>query len=79
MPSTVVIGHLHAASSSARQTLIDTLSKVLQYSQANEPGVVKFCFCTPLPEEDDGKSLFAIEECAYPFYTTNVTWLTPFT
>jgi len=62
MLSTIVIGHLHAADKEARQKLLDTLSRVMSYSRANEPGVIKFCLCFPLPEEDDGKSLFAIEE-----------------
>ncbi|KAK3080148.1 hypothetical protein LTS18_002995 [Coniosporium uncinatum] len=64
MLSTIVIGHLHAADKEARQKLLDTLSRVMSYSRANEPGVIKFCLCFPLPEEDDGKSLFAIEEYA---------------
>jgi len=60
MPSLFVIGHLKTAGGAARQTVVDALTNVARHSEANEPGVYKFCVA--LPRSGDDKSVFAIEE-----------------
>ncbi|KAF2501248.1 hypothetical protein BU16DRAFT_522240 [Lophium mytilinum] len=63
MPSIVVIGHLAAASKEAKRKLIDALTKVGHYSQAQEPGVVRYAVTVSTDPQDD-LSVYAIEEYA---------------
>ncbi|KAG9243713.1 hypothetical protein BJ878DRAFT_509393 [Calycina marina] len=65
MPSRYVIAQLRTAGGAHRQTVIDSLTRVSQYSAAQEAGVLKFCVAIPRPgTSDDKTSVFAIEEYA---------------
>ncbi|KAF2476713.1 uncharacterized protein BDR25DRAFT_339625 [Lindgomyces ingoldianus] len=63
MPSIVVIGHLTAANKEARQTVLDALTKVSQYSKQSEPGVLRYAITVPRDVSDE-KSIYVIEEYA---------------
>ncbi len=60
MRSLFIIAHLKTTGEEARKKVIDMLVKTADYSAAKEPGVTQFCIA--LPREDDGTSVYAIEE-----------------
>ncbi|RDW59845.1 hypothetical protein BP6252_12932 [Coleophoma cylindrospora] len=64
MSSLYVIGHLKTNGGAARDKVVAALTTVAKYSQAHEPGVLKFCVALPRAEEGDETSVFAIEEYA---------------
>ncbi|KAF2192395.1 hypothetical protein K469DRAFT_310876 [Zopfia rhizophila CBS 207.26] len=63
MPSIVVVGHLTAANKEARQTVVDAISKVAQFSKQNEEGVLRYAITHPRDTSDE-KSVYVIEEYA---------------
>lgn len=64
MPSLFIFAHLKTVGGESRKKVIDVLIKTADYAAAKEPGVTQFCIA--LPREDDGTSVFAIEESLCP-------------
>ncbi|KAF2735571.1 hypothetical protein EJ04DRAFT_511689 [Polyplosphaeria fusca] len=60
---TVVIAKLNTANGEARQTVINALAKVQEFSKPNEPGVLRHATLVSRDPSDD-KSLYVIEEYA---------------
>lgn len=60
MSSLIVIAQLKTNGGQDRQKVLAALGKAAEYSASKEPGVVKYCIA--LPRDDDGTSVFAIEE-----------------
>ncbi|RDW65548.1 hypothetical protein BP5796_10240 [Coleophoma crateriformis] len=68
MSSLYVIGHLKTNGGAARDKVLAALTTVAEYSQAHEPGVLKFCVALPRADEGDETSVFAIEDAAHKRY-----------
>lgn len=60
MPSLLVLAHLKTKGGADREKVIAALTRTAEYTEANEPGVAKYFMA--LLSEDDGTSVFAIEE-----------------
>lgn len=61
MSSLVVVGVLKTTSKEARQKVLDQFAKIVKYSEAQEPGVVKYAITVPRDESDE-TTIYAIEE-----------------
>ena len=65
MAPTLAITHLTTTSRQARQQVIDSLTKVANFAQDQEPDVIRYAITTPQVEGDD-VSIYVIEECVSP-------------
>lgn len=61
MTTLVVVGVLKTTSKEARQQVLDQFAKIVDYSKAQEPGVVKYAITVPR-DESDQTTIYAIEE-----------------
>lgn len=61
MPSLIVVGHLKATSKAARAQILDQFHQIVQYSESEEPGVLRYAITVPQDAADES-SIYAIEE-----------------
>lgn len=61
MLSHVVVGHLKATSKSARQQVLEQFETIVKFSQADEPGVLRYAITIPRDTTDE-TTIYAIEE-----------------